>query len=164
MAKKVSKLVAQNIYCKARLEAAEGNSKFSSRETASEELGISKDSLTQYELDLCRVVPVDKVVIMSDAYNSPELLNNYCCNECPIGKRNIQPIDVENIENMYRFAVLTNNDLANSTEIQKMLLKIVEDGVIDEQEKPELDKIIEFFTRLEKRSTELRILAEKHVK
>ncbi|ATD55426.1 helix-turn-helix domain-containing protein [Clostridium chauvoei] len=163
MAKKVTK-AAENVYCKARLAAAKFNSSFASRESASEVLGVSKDSLTQYELDLCKVVPVDKVVIMADVYNAPELLNNYCCNECPIGRKIMQPIEQENIDNLYRFAVLTSNDLAKSKEIQTTLLKIVEDGIIDESEYADLDRIVGFFTRLEKRAAELRVLAEKYMK
>lgn len=152
---------ADNIYCKARLEAAKFNPKFSSREGASEELGISKDSLNQYELDLCKVVPVDKVVIMADAYNAPQLLNNYCCNECPIGKKIIQPIDNENIDNLFRFAVLTTNTLEKSPKIQRLLFKIVEDGIIDESEKEDLKIIVDFFSKLEMRASELKVFATK---
>lgn len=162
MAKQPTK-AAQNVYCIARKEASKYNPKFTSREGASEYLGISKDSLTDYELDLCKVVPVDKVVIMADAYNAPQLLNNYCCNECPIGKRITQPIDAENIENLYRFAISATNDLENSKEIQRTLLKIVEDGVIDDSEQEELKTIVDFFSKLEKRAAELRIIAEKHL-
>lgn len=162
MAKQPTK-AAKNMYCIARKEAAKYNPKFTSREGASERLGISKDSLTDYELDLCKVVPVDKVVKMADAYNAPQLLNNYCCNECPIGKRITQPIDSENINNLYRFAISATNDLENSTKIQKTLLKIVEDGIINDSEQEELKVIISFFTELEKRAEELRIIAEKYL-
>lgn len=160
MTRQITK-ATNNVYCKARIEAAKYNSKFASRESASEELGWSKDSLAQYELGLCKVVPVDKVVIMADAYNAPELLNNYCCNECPIGKRIIEPIDKENIDNLFRFAVLTSNTLDESPTIQKALLKIVEDGVIDESEKEELAAIVDFFSKLEMRASELKVYAKK---
>lgn len=153
----------ENIYCKARLEAAKSNPRFYSREGAAEEIGCSKDSLTDYELDLCKVVPVDKVVRMSDVYNAPMLLNNYCCNECPIGKRIAPQIDKLNIENIYKFAISATNDLEESTNVQKTLLKIVDDGIIDESEKEELGYIINFFSSLEKRAAELRILAEKQL-
>lgn len=160
MTRQITK-ATKNVYCKARIEAAKYNSKFASRESASEELGWSKDSLAQYELGLCKVVPVDKVVIMADAYNAPELLNNYCCNECPIGKRIIEPIDKENIDNLFRFAVLTSNTLDESPIIQKALLKIVEDGVIDESEREELAAIVDFFSKLEMRASELKVYAKK---
>lgn len=67
---------------------------------------------------------------MTDVYNAPELLNNYCCNECSIGKRIIEAIDNENLNNLFRFAVLTTNNLEKSSRIQKLLFKIVECGII----------------------------------
>lgn len=161
MSKGVSK-AASNVYCQARLEAAKYNSKFSNRDGAAEEIGVSKDSLTNYELDLCKTVPVDNVVIMADVYGAPHLLNHYCVNECPIGKKIMQPIDETNIGNLYKFAVVTSNILGESIEIQDKLMRIVEDGVIDESEQGDLEKIIEFFGNLERRASEFRILAEKH--
>lgn len=162
MAKQPTK-AANNVYCIARKKAAEFNSKFSSSEGASEFLGISKDSLTDYDLDLCKVVPVDKVVIMAEAYNAPELLNHYCCNECPIGKRITPIIESENTDNLYRFAISVANTLDDSVNIQKTLLKIVEDGVIDVSEREELEVIVKFFSKLEKRAAEMRLIAEKYL-
>lgn len=160
MSKGVSK-AASNIYCKARLEAAKYNSKFSSREGASEEIGVSKDSLTNYELDLCKTVPVDNVVRMADIYEAPHLLNHYCVNECPIGKKIIQPVDNSNIENIFKYLVVTTNTLSESPKVQQMLMTILADGKVDESEKADLAEVISFFVETEKRSSELRILAEK---
>ena len=123
MAKQPTK-EANNVYCIARKKAAEFNSKFSSREGASEFLGISKDSLIDYELDLCKVVLVDKVVIMAEAYNVPELLNYYCCNEYTICKMITLIIESENINNLYKFEISVTNTLDYSVNIQKTLLKI----------------------------------------
>lgn len=163
MAKQPTK-AANNMYCKARLEAAKWNPGLSSREGASEHTGISKDSLAEYELDLCKVVPVDKVVIMADVYNAPHLLHDYCYHDCPIGKRIAQPVDMENVENLYKFTVLLASDLGASDDIQKTLLKIVADGVIIDEERPELQKVINFLTSLERRASELKIHAEKYLK
>ena len=59
----MSKLIKENenIYRKARILASDFNEKFKSREGASEAIGVSKDSLTNYELNLCKQVPVDIV-------------------------------------------------------------------------------------------------------
>ena len=62
-----------NIYFRARKEAAVYNEKLFSREGAAELLGISVSTLADYELGNTKVVPVDKVVLMSDLYNCPEL-------------------------------------------------------------------------------------------
>ncbi|MBO3334149.1 hypothetical protein [Clostridium perfringens] len=61
---------------------------------------------------------------MAEAYNAPELLNHYCCNECPIGKRITPIIESGNIDNLYKFAISVANTLDDSVNIQKTLLKI----------------------------------------
>ena len=76
----------ENVYFKARKKAAAYNPRLSSREGASEILGVSESTLADYELGNTKVVPVDKVVLMADLYRAPELLNGYCKNECPIGR------------------------------------------------------------------------------
>lgn len=48
-------------------------------------LGLSVSTLADYELGNTKVVPVDKVVLMADLYNCPELKTGYCKHECPIG-------------------------------------------------------------------------------
>lgn len=73
----------ENIYFRCRKEAAKYNDKLNSRESASELLGVSVSSLADYELGNTKVVPVDKVVLMADLYNAPQLLNGYCARECP---------------------------------------------------------------------------------
>ena len=72
-----------NVYFKARKRAAAYNERLYSREGASELLGISVSTLADYELGNTKVVPVDKVVLMADLYNAPELITGYCMGECP---------------------------------------------------------------------------------
>ncbi len=36
---------------------------------------------------MTKAVPVDKVVLMADLYNAPQLMSCYCASECPIGRR-----------------------------------------------------------------------------
>lgn len=68
----------QNVYFRARKQAALYNEKLSSREGAAEMLGISPSTLADYELGITKFVPVDKVVLMADLYNCPELRTGYC--------------------------------------------------------------------------------------
>lgn len=75
---------ASNVYCQARMRAAEYNDAFKSREGAAPAIGCDKDTLAKYELGILRV-PCDVVVMMADAYHAPELLTRYCAEECPIG-------------------------------------------------------------------------------
>lgn len=76
----------ENQCFRCRKEAAKHNDKLGSREGAAELLGISVSSLADYELGNTKVIPVDKVVLMADIYNAPELMAWYCSSECLIGK------------------------------------------------------------------------------
>ncbi|HBJ1648628.1 TPA: transcriptional regulator [Clostridium botulinum] len=151
----------ENIYRKARTRAAEFNEKFKNRDGASETLGVSKDSLINYELGLCKQVPVDVVVRMADAYNAPELMNYYCCNECPIGKLTISPVDQTNINNIYKLSINIFNLIGEGNQLRNTLLDIVEDGVIDESEKEDLDKILDNLRKLAGLTNDLIIVTEK---
>lgn len=73
-----------NVYFQARKRAAMSNDRLFSRENAAELLGISPYTLADYELGNTKVVPVDKVVLMADLYNAPELITGYCKYQCPI--------------------------------------------------------------------------------
>lgn len=88
----------QNVYFRARKQAALYNEKLSSREGAAEMLGISPSTLADYELGITKFVPVDKVVLMADLYNCPELRTGYCKYECPIGKHISLATSVSGIE------------------------------------------------------------------
>lgn len=88
----------QNVYFRARKQAAMYNERLSSREGAAEMLGISPSTLADYELGITKFVPVDKVVLMADLYNCPELRTGYCKYECPIGKHIPLATSVSGIE------------------------------------------------------------------
>jgi len=55
MAKSCTK-AADNMYCQARLKAAQYNESFKSREGAAPFVGIEKDTLAKYELGINRVL------------------------------------------------------------------------------------------------------------
>lgn len=150
----------ESVYRKARKTAAEYNDAFKSQESASEFLNISKNMLLNYELGL-NPVPVDMVCMMADVYNAPELLNHYCCNECPIGKRTVSPISKENINNIYKLSINIFQLLGQGTNMGKTLLDIVDDGVISKEEKPQVDYIVNNLKKLSGLTTDLIIALEK---
>lgn len=78
-----------NICFRCRKEASAYNDKLSSREGAAELLGLSVSSLADYELGVTKVIPVDKIVLMADLYNAPELKVWYCSQECPIEDKRV---------------------------------------------------------------------------
>ena len=150
----------ESAYRKARKAAAEFNDKFKSMEGASEFLCVSKDMLINYELGL-NPVPVDMVCRMADIYNAPELLNYYCCNECPIGKRTVSPVSKENINNIYKLSINIFQLLGQGSNMGKTLLDVVEDGIITEDEKPKVDYIVSNLKKLSGLTTVLIIALEK---
>ena len=62
-------MVGNNIWCKARLAAAETNDRLRSREGAAELIGISPNMLAKYENDLCKCIPV-KLYGMGKAFDN----------------------------------------------------------------------------------------------
>ena len=147
-----------NIYCKARMAASKWNDTLASREGAAEQMGISKDSLTDYELGLCKVVPVDKVVIMAEAYNAPDLLQRYCHDECPIGKNIMPEVEDKTIESL---ALNSLCAFKNAEKYLNELTEIAADGVIDESEQAALQDIKDFMQRILKIANEFQIFLDK---
>lgn len=159
-----SKAVNKNdtIYRIARKKAAQYNEKFKSIEGASEAIGVSKDQLSNYELGLYKQLPVDSVVRMADAYNAPELMNYYCCNECVIGKLTMAPIEICEIERL-TIQILS---VLNGTSIDKIkdsLIDITEDGQITKDEVPRLKEIIDTLDEISAKSQALKLWAEKNL-
>lgn len=149
-----------NIYCRCRKEAAKYNDKLNSREGASELLGISSSSLADYELGNTKVVPVDKVVLMADLYNAPEIMNYYCTNECPIGMMTVQKLEVAELD---RLTIKTLAAFSNVLDVKNILIDITEDGIITDDEKPKLKEVLASLDKISKISQELRLWAEKNL-
>ena len=126
-----------NVYFRARKQAAMYNDKLYSREGASELLGVSVSTLADYELGNTKVVPVDKVVLMADLYHCPELKTG-------ITLRLVQQFDSEELNSM-----------------KKSLINIAADGIISEDERPELDLILKKLDDMALAISEMKLTAEK---
>lgn len=153
-------MVGNNIWCKARLAAAETNDRLHSREGAAELIGISPNMLAKYENDLCKCIPVESVVMMADVYNEPSLLNYYCTHECMIGKTRIPEYEKKPIE---QIALQMLYMMKGMDKTKDDLLEITADGVIDDDEKPKLEEILKSLDEITKAAGELRIYAEKNL-
>ncbi|MDD3185995.1 MAG: transcriptional regulator [Anaerostipes sp.] len=160
MARPVTKAF-DNPYCQARLKAAQYNEKFKSREGAAEELNIAKNTLVKYELDLCKAVPVDIIVLMADAYHAPELLNYYCSCECPIGKGRIKKIEQKNLE---QITLQIANTISEAEQTKNKLMKIAEDGMVDQDEEEQMNDICQYFTKFQQMVGELGLWIDKNMK
>ncbi len=153
----------ENIYFRCRKEAAKQNARLSSRENAAELLGVSPSTLADYELGNTKVIPVDKVTLMADLYNCPELKAMYCKNECPIGKRMPMATRIGGLESVaLRF--LKEFDPDRLKDIRSGLIEIAADGRIDESEIPEFQVILNMTDDLSRILSEIRLLGEKALK
>ena len=152
-----------NVYFKARKRAATYNEKLYSREGAAELLGISVSTLADYELGNTKGVPVDKVVIMADLYNSPELIAGYCMRECPV--HGFLPLATE--ERSIQGIALRLLKRFNEDDLKAMkedLIDITEDGIISEDEVPRLKAILETLDKMAETISEMKIIGEKYIK
>lgn len=150
---------ADNPFCIARLEAAKYNERLFSKEGAAELLGVSVSTLSDYELGITKVVPPDMVLKMADLYNAPELEIYYCTSVCPLGK-DVPKADLADLDRISIKALSTFRKLG---ETKELLLDITEDGVIDESERPALDKILETLDELEQVAQSLKIWVKKNL-
>lgn len=151
---------AGNIYCQARIRASETNDRLKSREGAAELLGISTSSLSEYELGITKIVPADKVVLMSDLYNAPELMNEYCATSCPIGERCVQKIDVEDID---RLTLKMLGAFNQAEGVSQTLITIMADGVVSEDELPQMEIVLGLLDNLGNRIQALKLWATKNM-
>lgn len=149
-----------NVYFRARKRAAEYNDRLNSKEGAAELLGVSPSTLSNYELGLTKAVPVDNVVLMADLYGCPELKTLYCKNECPIGKAMPLATEVSGIEGI-ALRMMLGFDPEELRQMQKSLAEIAADGVISDDEKPELEKILKKLDELSMIISELKLAGEK---
>ena len=149
---------AENVWFKARMNAATYDERLSSREGAAELLGMSVSAVSDAELGLSKCMPVDKAVLMADRYKAPYLLNHYCLNECPIGCRLPISDEVLGIERV-TVKLLRNLRVDDLREIKEKLIEIAADGVISEDEKPDLRDVLSYLRELAKTVSELETIS-----
>ena len=107
------------------------NESLKTREGTASQLGVSFETLKNIELGLCKFVPCDVVVRMADLYNAPELLNDYCLTECPIGRITGQNLELKPMERLALQLIRDTNDV---DVVRDKLASITADGIIDESE------------------------------
>lgn len=149
-----------NVYFRARKEAAIYNEKLYGREGAAEMLGVSVSTLADYELGNTKVVPVDKVVLMADLYNCPELKTGYCKYECPIGMLMPLATKMASLEGI-ALRLVKEFDSEKIRAIQRSFIDIAEDGIISEDEKPELEAIMKKLDEMAVVISQMKLAGEK---
>lgn len=159
MGKKATK-AADNIYYLARSEAAEANSDFSSREKTAEIIGIDRTRLARIELDTIPPYP-EEVKAMAEAYNMPELCNSYCATECPIGRDTVSQVTIDDFD---RLALKVLGSLKDIDSLRASLIAISEDGVIEDNERPTFQNILDSLQKISDNANALRLWAMKNIR
>ena len=128
---------SSNVFYKARCEAAKHNQSLSSREGAADIMSIDRGRLYRIESGIANPYP-EEIRLMADLYNAPELENYYCTNLCPLGE-DMPKADIETLDRISIRALSTFRKLENTKE---MLLDVAADGIVDESEKADMQKIL----------------------
>ena len=159
MGKKATK-AADNMYYLARCEAAESKDEFSSREKAAEIIGIDRTRLARIELDTIAPYP-EEVKAMAEVYNVPELCNSYCAKECPIGRNNVHEVTIDDFD---RLALKVLGSLKDIDSLRASLIAISEDGVIEENERPAFQEILNSLEKISTNAKALQLWAIKNIR
>ncbi len=110
------------------------------REQAAELLDyISDDRIERIESEKSPAQP-DEVLAMSKCYKHPEMCNQYCSSECPIGRKYVPEIKIKDLSQIVLETVATLNSLDKE---KNRLIEIAVDGRIDEDELEDFKKISE---------------------
>ena len=149
---------SSNVFYKARCEAAKHNEPLSSREGAADIMSIDRGRLYRIESGIANPYP-EEIRLMADLYNAPELENYYCTNICPLGG-DMPKADIASLDRISIRALSTFRKLGDTKE---MLLDVAADGVIDESEKADMQKILENLEELEQITQSLKLWVKKNL-
>lgn len=149
---------SSNIFYKARCEASTHNEQLSSREGAADYMSIDRGRLYRIESGLIVPYP-EEIKLMADLYNAPELENYYCRTMCPLGGE----MPKAELTNLDRITVRTLSVFRKIGKTREMLLDITEDGVIDENEKPELEEVLRNLEEVEEIAQSMKLWIKKNL-
>lgn len=149
---------SSNVFYKARCEAAKHNEPLSSREGAADIMSIDRGRLYRIESRIANPYP-EEIRLMADLYNAPELENYYCTNICPLGG-DMPKADIATLDRISIRALSTFRKLGDTKE---MLLDVAADGIVDESEKADMQKILENLEELEQVAQSLKLWVKKNL-
>lgn len=154
---KIATKAIESMWCQARYAASSHNGRLGSREGAAEETGIERTRMARIELGSLVPYP-EEVLLMADTYHAPELKNYYCRECCPLGK-NVPKVDNESLD---RITVRAMSSMNKISKAKDLLLEITEDGVVTDEERPDLQKIIDLLDELNGINQNLKLWLEKN--
>lgn len=149
---------SSNVFYQARCEASKHNEQLSSREGAADIMSIDRGRLYRIESGIANPYP-EEIHLMADLYNAPELENYYCTNICPLG-REMPKADLADLD---RISIRALSTFRKIGETRELLLDITEDGVISEEEKGDLNKVLKNLEELEQIAQSLKLWVKKNL-
>lgn len=149
---------SSNVFYKARLAASLRNEQLSSREGAADIMSIDRGRLYRIESGIANPYP-EEIHLMADLYNAPELRNYFCKTICPLG----EDIPKAEIADLDRITVKTLSAIRKLGETKELLLDITEDGVIDESEKADMEKVLCNLEELEQIAQNMKLWIKKNL-
>lgn len=149
---------SSNVFYKARHEASAHNERLSSREGAADIMSIDRGRLYRIESGIANPYP-EEIHLMADLYNAPELRNYFCKTICPLG----EDIPKAEIADLDRITVRTVSAIRKLGETMELLLDITEDGVIDESEKEDMEKVLQNLEELEQIAQNMKLWIKKNL-
>lgn len=155
---RVATKAADNVWYKARIDAAEKDVRLKSREGAAEILGMCESAVADTELGTMKCMPPDKAAVMAKAYDAPQLIPYYCMHECPLGGYVAVSDEVVGVEAM---VLRLLRDLESALELKKQLLDVAYDGKITENEKSMLKTAFGVFDNLSRTLCQAKTLENK---
>ena len=149
---------ASNIFYQARCKASTHNEQLSSREGAADLMSIDRGRIYRIESGVADPYP-EEVHLMADLYNAPELRNYYCTEICPLGcdMPKVGAVDLD------RITVRALSSFKKISQTEKILLDITEDGVISDDERPAMHKVLENLGELEAITQNLKVWVKKNL-
>jgi transcriptional regulator with XRE-family HTH domain len=116
------------------------------QEAAAEQLAISVRSLAEYEAG--RIVPAPDIVCsMVDLYDTPLLGIRHVCKQYPFLRRYLPVEEPRQLPEAVMHLVGRFYDFSDQHP-DRRLLRIAEDGVIDDAERPEYEAIMDELTEI----------------
>lgn len=120
---------------------------------------ISADRIEKIESGKSLPHP-DEVVRMSDCYKMPNLCNQFCAKECPIGQEYVPEVSMKELSQ------ITLEMLASLNSVEKRkerLIEIVADGKIEEDEYKDFVRIQDELEKISLAVEALQLWVEKEI-
>lgn len=149
---------SSNIFYKARCAASTHNEQLKSREGAADIMSIDRGRLYRIENGIFNPYS-EEVHLMADLYNAPELRNYYCTEICPLGK-DMPKVGVTDLD---RITVRAISSFKKISQTEQLLLDIAEDGIVSDDERPAMQKILENLGELEEITQNLKVWVKKNL-